>query len=241
VLAGWTVVDLTAPLSSRTVMWPGEDPPQADVVDRHDRDGSYSRRVTLGEHSGTHFDAPVHFAPGAEAVADIPADRLVVPLRVLDITGRIGDDPDGRLEPADVAEHEQDHGVIGAGCAVFLRTGWDRYRDDRSSYAGPEGDLRFPGFGVAAARLLVEERGAVGLGIDTLGIDPGRAHDFPVHRHVSLPQGVWHLENLIDLQALPAAGAWAVVGVPRLVDASGFPARVLALVPTSRATRPPGS
>lgn len=239
--AGWTVVDLTAPLSSRTVMWPGEEPPRAEVVDDHERDGSFSRRVTLGEHSGTHFDAPVHFAPGAETVADVPPDRLVVPLRVLDITGRIGDDPDGRLEPRDISAHEQEHGAIEAGCAVFLRTGWDRFRHDSGAYAGPDADLRFPGFGVAAARLLVEERGVVGLGIDTLGIDPGQAPDFPVHRHVSLPQGVWHLENLIDLHAVPATGAWAVVGVPRLVDASGFPARVLALVPTSRAARPRGS
>ena len=99
----------------------------------------------------------------------------------------------------------------------------------------------FPGFGVAAARLLVEERGAVGLGVDTLGIDAGRAHDFPVHRHVSLPRGVWHLENLVDLHAVPAVGAWAVVGVPRVVGASGFPARVLALVPVARPGPPPRS
>lgn len=237
-LATWTVVDLTASLSTGTVMWPGEDPPRAEVVDRHDRDGSFSRRVTLGEHSGTHFDAPVHFSPGAEAVADITADRLVVPLRVLDIARRVGNDPDVRLEPADVAEHEQEHGAIEAGCAVFLRTGWDRFRHDRTAYAGPDTDLRFPGFGVAAARLLVAEREVVGLGIDTLGIDPGQASDFPVHRHVSLPQGVWHLENLVDLHTVPATGAWVVVGVPRLVGASGFPARVLALVPPSRAKRP---
>lgn len=240
-LAGWTVVDLTAPLSADTVMWPGEDPPRAEVVDRHDREGSYSRRVTLGEHSGTHLDAPVHFAPGADAVADITADRLVVPLRVLDIAARVGTDPDRRLEPADVAAHEAEHGRVEDGCAVFLRTGWDRYRDDRTAYAGPDGDLRFPGFGVAAARLLVEERGAVGLGVDTLGIDAGRADDFPVHRHVSLPRGVWHLENLVDLHAVPAVGAWAVVGVPRVVGASGFPARVLALVPVARPGPPPRS
>jgi kynurenine formamidase len=227
------VVDLSALLSPSTVMWPGEEPPHAVVVDEHERDGSFSRRVSLGEHSGTHFDAPVHFDPDGAPVDAVPAGRLVVPLRVVDISDRIGDDPDGRAEPADVARHERQHGTVPPGCAVFLRTGWDALRGDPEAYAGPQGDLRFPAFGVDAARLLVEERGVVGLGVDTLGIDPGRERGFPIHRDVSLPRGVWHLENLVDLHAVPPAGAWVVVGVPRIVGASGFPARVLALVPSS--------
>ena len=234
-LDSFTVVDLSAPLSPDTVMWPGEEPLVAVDVETHERDGSFSRRVTLGEHTGTHFDAPVHFAPDGASVDEIPGDRLVVPLRVIDIGGRIGDDPDGELEPADVDAHERRHGTIASGCAVFLRTGWDSRRLDRAAYAGSEGRLRFPGFGVAAARILVDQRAVVGLGVDTLGIDPGQAHALPVHRYVSLPSGVWHLENLVHLDAVPAHGAWVVVGVPRVVGASGFPARVLALVPAAAA------
>lgn len=226
-----TVVDLTAVLSPSTVMWPGEAPPSAHVVDELLRDGSYGRQVTLGEHSGTHFDAPAHFAEHGAAVAQVPAERLVVPLRVVDIADRVGDDASAALTVAEVLENEESHGPVPAGCAVFLRTGWDLRRDDRDAYAGPPGELAFPGFGVAAARLLVEQRRVVGLGVDTLGVDPGCASDFPVHRDVSLPAGVWHVENLVALDAVPAAGAWVVVGVPRIADASGFPARVLALVP----------
>ena len=131
---------------------------------------------------------------------------------------------DTTLSISDLAEHEERHGRIGNGCAVFLRTDWH-------GRVGGEG-LRFPGFGVDAARLLAEERGVVGLGIDTLGIDPGRATDFPIHRDVTLPRGVWHVENLTRLSEVPPVGSWAVIGVPRIGGASGFPARVLALVPS---------
>ncbi|MDH4353077.1 MAG: cyclase family protein [Actinomycetota bacterium] len=230
-LTGLTVVDLTAELSPDTVMWPGEAPPRAVVTDRHERDGSFSREITLGEHSGTHFDAPVHFTRGAPTVAEVAPDRLVLPVRVIDISARAARDPDAELTLADVEAHERDCGPIAAGAAVFLRTDWDLRAGAVEDDGGPAGDLRFPGFGPAAARLLVGDRGVLGLGIDTLGIDPGRATDFPVHRDVSLPRGVWHLENLVGLAAVPPVGAWVFVGVPKVAGASGFPARVLALVP----------
>jgi len=104
----------------------------------------------------------------------------------------------------------------------FLRTDWP----------GPAGTdvLHFPGFGVDAATLLVE-RGVVGLGIDTLGIDPGEVADFSVHRSVTLPRGVWHVENLTNLDRLPAVGAWIVALPMKIADGSGAPVRVVAFVP----------
>ncbi len=235
-LTGFRVVDLTAELSSDTVMWPGGDPPRAVVTDEHERDGSFGREVTLDEHSGTHFDAPVHFAPGAQTVSEVPADQLVLPLHVIDISAHAARDPDTELTVAEVEDHESHFGEIAPGAAVFLRTGWDLRAGNVEQYTGPPGQLRFPGFGLSSARLLVDGRGVLGLGIDTLGIDPGFATDFPVHRDVSLPRGVWHLENLVGLGAVPPVGAWVFVGVPKLAGASGFPARVLALVPPDTLT-----
>ncbi|MFZ0324404.1 MAG: cyclase family protein [Actinomycetes bacterium] len=230
-----TVVDLSAPLSELTVLWPGETPIQATVLDSHDVSGSYSRRVSLPEHIGTHLDAPCHYAPGGATVSEIPVGRLVRPLVVIDISTAIGDDADAVLTTAMVEDHERRFGRVSRGCAVFLRTGWDGRRGDAAAYRGcltdDERDLHFPGFGVTAAELLVEARGVVGLGIDTLGIDAGHDLAAPVHRGVSLPRGVWHVENLVNLGEVPPTGAWVVVGVPRVVDGSGFPARVIALVP----------
>lgn len=220
------VIDLTRTLDDSTVLWPGTPRLSVESSESIDRDGSFTRRVTLDEHSGTHFDAPSHFVVGAAHVADVPAGDLVRPLHVIDFSREASADPDAALAPSHVEAHESVHGRIASGSAVFLRTDW------------PDGEqlepLRFPGFGVPAAAMLVSERGVVGLGIDTLGIDPGVAVEFPVHRDVTLPSGIWHVENLTNLAAVPPVGAWAVVGVPRIAGASGFPARVLALVPDPR-------
>lgn len=219
------VIDLTRRLDGASRLWPGTVPLTAETLERIDTDGAFTRRVTLDEHSGTHFDAPSHFAAGAQHVADVPVEQLVRPLSVIDFTTQSASNPNAALATEDIDEHEARHGRIDEGAAVFLRTD---FRPDSAH------EMQFPGFGVDAARLLVDRRAAMGLGIDTLGIDPGCAVDFPVHRDVTLPRGVWHVENLTNLAAVPPVGAWVVVGVPRIAEASGFPARVMALLPQSR-------
>lgn len=216
------VVDLTRTLDETTSLWPGIPPLMVESVETIAVDGSFSRRVTLDEHSGTHFDAPSHFRDGAAHVADVPADKLVGPLHIIDFTDQSSEDPDAELNVADIERHEAVNGVVVAGAVVFLRTDWDHQREDEL--------MRFPGFGVDSARLLVQ-RGVIGLGTDTLSVDPGRAAGSPVHRNVTLPSGVWHVENLTNLASVPSSGAWAVVGVPKVGGASGFPVRVFAIIP----------
>ncbi len=229
-LGSFTVVDLSQPLGPETVMWPGAPAPVAEDLATFADSGYFARLLHVFEHSGTHFDAPCHMVEGTATVAEVPAHSLIVPARVLDISGEVGEDADSVLSVEQVKTHEAAHGDIPAGSAVLLRTGWEDRNTDPHAYAGPPGDLRFPGFGVGAAQYLVD-RGVVGLGIDTLGIDAGCATSFPVHKEVSHPRGVWHLENLTNLKALPPVGAWVFVGVPKLVGGSGCPSRVLALVP----------
>ena len=225
------VVDLTIPLDSTIVMWPGAPAPEAETLVTVQHDGYFARRVSFFEHSGTHFDAPCHFIEGGRSVDQVPVDSLVRPIAVIDISDRLGDDADGELTLADVKNFESTHGAIPQGCAVLLRTGWEEFNRDELRYAGKPGDLRFPGFGVEAAQYLVDKCKVVGLGIDTLGIDPGIATSFPVHFLVTHPKGLWHLENLQNLKKLPPLGAWIVVGVLPLVGGSGSPARVIALIP----------
>lgn len=220
------VVDLTQPLGPGTPVWPGEEPLAATVRWTVAADGAYGRRIDLPEHLGTHFDAPAHFAADGATVEAIAADRLVVPVRVVDIAERCQDDPDALVTAADLDAHEAAHGALPAGSALLARTGWDRHLGDPARYVG---DLRFPGFGADAAARAVA-RGLVGLGIDTLSVDRGADAAYPVHL-TTLPAGLWHLEGLVGLDALPPSGATLVVGVPPVADASGFPARVLALLP----------
>lgn len=225
------VVDLTQPLDSNTVMWPGAPAPVAETILTVAHDGFYNRKITVVEHAGTHFDAPCHMVEGQATVDQIAADRLVRPLVVIDVSDRIAGDPDGVLELDDVRAFEEKNGRIPEDAAIFIRTGWEEFNTDPARYANYPDELKFPGFGPEAARFLVEERRAAGLGTDTLGIDPGVATDFVVHRKISHAKGLWHVENLMNLSKVPPLGAWVVVGVVKLVDGSGGPCRVFALVP----------
>jgi len=145
----------------------------------------------------------------------------------IDARALCADDPTWVLSAVDVEAWEAEHGRVPAGAAVLLCTGWDEHVADPARYLGEP--LAFPGFGGDAARLLVERR-AAGLGIDTLSVDAGSATAFPVHR-AALAAGLWQLEGLVGLDAVPAVGATLVVGALRLPGSSGTPARVLALVP----------
>jgi kynurenine formamidase len=219
------VIDLTQPLGPETVLWPGSAPLEARVVSRIETEHSYARQITTPEHAGTHLDAPSHFAPGGSHVDQVPAERLVAPCVVIDVRAECARDPGFVIEREHVEAAERQDGSVAAGSAVLALTGWDRYSGDAEKYV--RGD--FPGFGASAAELLIEH-GVVGIGIDTLGVDPGAATDYPVH-NMTLPAGLWHLEGLVNLAALPLRGALLVVGALKLVDGSGAPARVFALLP----------
>ncbi len=219
------VIDLTQPLGPETVLWPGSVPLEARVLSRIETEHSYARQITTPEHAGTHLDAPSHFAVGGANVDAIPAERLVAPAVVIDVQAECEADPNFAIGREHVEEAERRDGPIEAGSAALALTGWDKFLSDGERYVGGA----FPGFGAGAAELLIE-RGVVGLGIDTLGVDPGGATDYPVHT-LTLPAGLWHLEGLVNLAALPPRGALLVVGALRLVDGSGTPARVFALLP----------
>src|SRR5690606_8705321 len=104
------------------------------------------------EHGGTHLDAPIHFAEGRLTSDRIPLDELIAPAVVIDVAANASADPDYRLTPADIATFERQHGRIGEGTIVLLRTGWSTRWPDRKAYLGDDtpGDasnLHFPSFG----------------------------------------------------------------------------------------------
>jgi kynurenine formamidase len=224
------VIDLSAPLSADTVLWPGLGTVGVETLFEVESDGFYGRRLSLPEHSGTHLDAPAHFAADGARADEIPVERLVVPCAVLDVRARCAEDPDYALSRADVEELEARDGPLPDGGAVLLSTGWADRAGDAAAWLGAEAPdrLLFPGFGASAATLFVE-RGLTGIGIDTAGVDRGSDTAYPVHS-TTLPAGLWHLEGLVNLEAVPARGALLVVGALKLAGGSGAPARVLALV-----------
>jgi kynurenine formamidase len=226
-LAPDRLIDLTQPLGPATVLWPGSRPFATETTVDHDTHGAYARDLALPEHAGTHIDAPFHFARGGATADQLPLAALVRPAVRLDVRELVGDDPAFALAAVQVEEIERREGEIPPGSAVLVHTGWDRFVGDPERYGGGS-HTAFPGLTAGAARLLVR-RGVVGIGIDTLGIDPGESSTFAAHR-ITMPAGLWHAEGLVGLERVPPRGAWLVVGALPIVDGSGAPARVFAVV-----------
>lgn len=226
------VVDLTYPLSDKFPRWPGDTRTfEARTHGTVEKDGYFTRDVWMLEHYATHMDAPAHFPPGKGTVDQIAVERLFGPAVVIDVTQDARDNADYRLTTRRIERWESQHGRIAPGSIVLLRTGWATRAKNEESYrnAGDGASMRFPGFSVESAKLLIE-RGAVGLGIDTMSVDYGRSKDFEVHK-ASHGAGLYHLENLADMSALPEAGAFLVVAPIKLEGGSGGAVRVFAILP----------
>jgi kynurenine formamidase len=226
------VVDMTYAINGKLPAWPGDGRTfEAKVEATPEKDGYFARSFWTLEHYGTHMDAPAHFPPGKEYLDQIPVAHLFAPAVVIDVRDEAAKDPDYRLRVMRVEKWEALHGRIPAGAVVLLRTGWTSRWPDQGRYRNMDaaGVMHFPGFSVEAARLLIE-RGAVGLGIDTLSIDYGPSKVFEVHR-VTLPAGLYQLENLANLDQLPDAGAFVISAPIKLEGGSGGPVRVFAILP----------
>ena len=237
-LSTYRMVDLTHAYGSRTVYWPTS--PTKFSLERlaygKTEAGYFYAANTLctPEHGGTHLDAPLHFAEGNRSADQVPLEQLIAKAVVIDARPQAEKERDYRLTREDVLAFEKAHGRIAAGTIVLLRTGWSRHWPDAKAYLGDDtpGDsskLSFPSYGVDAARLLVEERRVAALGIDTASIDYGRSTDFQVHR-VAAAQNVPGLENLTNLDQLPATGALVIALPMKIEGGSGGPLRAVALV-----------
>jgi kynurenine formamidase len=183
------------------------------------------------EHAGTHMDAPIHFSENGASVEQIAAADLVVPLTVIDVAAKAAQNPDYQVLPDDLLAWEKANGRLPDGCCVAMHSGWAKYADDESKFTGRDvgGGLHFPGFGGDAAVWLIKERRVLGIAVDTLSLDHGASKDFKAHYNW-LPSGRWGLENVANLDRVPANGATLVVGMPKVKDATGGPARLFALV-----------
>ncbi|MGH7502852.1 MAG: cyclase family protein [Longimicrobiales bacterium] len=237
-LATARIVDLSHAFDGQTIYWPTSPSRfELDTLSFGITEGGwfYSANVlSTPEHGGTHLDAPIHFSATGEDAASVPLDRLIGPAVVLDIRDQAAADADYRLTVADVEAWEAEHGRIEAGAVVLLRTGWSSRWPDAATYLGSTvpGDatnLHFPSYGEESARLLVEERGVAVLGADVASIDYGLSADFIVHR-IAAAANVAGLENLTNLDALPAEGAWVIALPMKVAGGSGGPLRAIALM-----------
>jgi kynurenine formamidase len=240
------VVDLTQPLGPATPViglppvFASSPGASVDVISRYDERGPawYWNVLRFGEHTGTHFDAPVHWITGRDlpdnACDTIPARRFVGPAVVIDATREVTANPDHLLTPQALEAWEARHGRIEAGSWVLLRTDWSKRTDPEAFLNVTATGPHTPGFDAAASRLLALERDVLGVGVETVGTDAGQAGTFdpPFPNHAIMHgAGKFGLASLCNLDQLPPRGAIVIAAPLKIVNGSGSPVRVLAITP----------
>jgi len=239
------VIDLSQPLGPSTpvIGLPDIFAPSPGVtietISRYDEKGPawYWNTLRFGEHTGTHFDAPVHWITGKDlpqnACDTIPARRFVGPACVIDVTADVARNADFLLTVARIEAWEREHGRIPAGAWVLLHTGWSARIGAAFINAGADGP-HSPGFYAAASRLLAHDRDVLGVGVETIGTDAGQAGTFdpPFPNHTIMHgAGKFGLASLCNLDQLPPTGSIVVAAPLKIVNGSGSPLRVLAIAP----------
>jgi kynurenine formamidase len=243
------VVDLTQTLTPEfpQIALPPEmgqcAPFRIEQVSRYDERGPgwYWNNFSCGEHTGTHFDAPIHWISGRDlpnnAVDTIPVQHFVAAACVIDCSAQTAVDPDYLMTVADIEAFEAAHGTIPSGAWVLMRTDWSKrwsQNNDAQAYQNFDADGQHtPGPSTEAVRFLVEQRGVLGFGSEAIGTDAGQGYHlrppYPCH---SLMHGAgrYGLQCLTNLDLLPATGALLLSAPLKIEQGSGSPLRVLALV-----------
>ncbi len=234
------IIDLTHTLEAGSPYWPEKTPGSpfhTSVATTYAEDGYFTRNLAIPEHFGTHLDAPLHFVANRESADRISVEKFFAPAVVIDVSSAVEQDSDYRVTAQDIERWIDRHGAIPSGALVLFRTGWAARWPSQEKYmnADADGVLHFPGLSLEAASFLLDHAQPVGIGIDTASVDYGPSRDCPVH-NLTLPAGIYHLENVANLDRLPATG-FSIVALPlKLGGGSGAPARVVALIPSESET-----
>ena len=216
-------VDLTHPMKAGMPVWPTHPHYCQEMVESWDRgDPACNHALVMSEHTGTHFDAPVHFIRGGATIAEIPVERFFGRMARIDARDC---GPRQAVNPERILAFEAEHGAIKAGDAVFFHFGWDRFWDDPGDHASFLAD--WPGLSRQACDLLIE-RGARIVGTDCLSVDCFGTEDFPAHNAL-LSAGILIGENFARLGELPPFSFLITLPLP-IENGTGSPLRAVALI-----------
>jgi kynurenine formamidase len=239
------VVDLSQSLSPsfpQIVLPPEFDqcaPFRIEEISRYDDRGPawYWNNISFGEHTGTHFDAPVHWITGRDlpdnATDSLPARTFVAPACVVDCSAQAARDADFLLTVDQLRAWEANHGRIAEGSWLLMRTDWSKRSDPVAYQNFDAAGQHTPGPDVAAVEFLVHERKVIGFGSETIGTDAGQAAHFrppyPCHS-IMHGNGRFGLQCLANLDLLPPTGALVIAAPLKILHGSGSPVRALAIV-----------
>ena len=225
------LIDLSHAIDPDMPLWPGDPPTEFATIADGEIDSFYLRKISIGEHTGTHITAPITFHPSGRSIDELPAESLIAPGITVDIRRKTSSNPDYRISISDLVNWERKYGPISEGCIILALTGWSQKWNNPEKYLGQNAkrQLHFPGFSLEATHFLLDSRKINGLGIDTHGIDPGEDNTFSVSK-LMLEEPRIVLANLTNLHQLPPTGFTLIIGTLKLRGGSGSPAAVLALI-----------
>ncbi len=228
------VIDLTHALSESSPYWPDPsgNPFDYDTIFAQPSGAPGMGKYSTPEHYGTHMDAPIHSSDNQLSVDMLGPKELFGSAAVIDISVQSSTNADYTLSLDDIKNWEKEFGAIPDRAIVLLSTGWSKKWNDYSAYKNEdeEGKMHFPGFSVEAATFLVTERNILGIGIDDFSVDAAIADGFPVHGIVN-GAGKFHLENVANVDQLPATGAYIITAPIKLEGGSGGQVRIFAVIP----------
>jgi arylformamidase len=201
-------IDVTVAIRDGMVCWPDNPPVVVERVQDIARgDGANVTKLSLGVHTGTHVDAPVHFDSNAVGVDAIPLAALCGPARVIAIADR-----------REVSVRELEAASIVAGERILLRTHNSPHAWRQPTFVEDAVHLT-----LVAARWLATHR-VLTIGIDYLSVGGFAAANGEAVHHALLDAGVWIIEGL-DLTHVPP-GPCELMCLPlKIAGADGAPAR----------------
>lgn len=202
------IVDLSHAFQPGQPRFPGDPDQVTETIADIETDGFLMHRYAIVGPWGTHVDAPSHFDPSGRTLDQLDTAETVLPLYVLSFHTL------GLIKEEDILLFEDEHGQIAANSFVAAHTGW---------IWGAGGTA--PGWSIPALEFL-HDRGVLAIGHDLPDTDPElHAQSWWLHHDH------WQVENLTNLDQVPATGATIVCAFPVPVGGASFPIRPLALIP----------
>ena len=208
------VVDLTMKIMPSMRVFSGSPQPSFIAWSKFDIHGYDSEVMFLSTHTGTHMDAPSHFAPGMPSIDKIPPDRFVssaVLIKVPKRANQLIELEDIRKGLSSIKQHD----------TVVFMTGWEK------QIASKNFMTKNPGLSADVAKYLVRKK-VNAIAIDGPSIDAGFDSKFTTHR-ILLPAGVLAVENLCNLGSVEKERFMLVTNPLNLAGATGSPVRALAI------------
>lgn len=234
-------VDLTHAFAPGIPHWPGFPEETRETLYWYEpREGTlgsgfFAEKYCHVGQWGTHVDPPAHFIKGFRTVDQIDPKEMFLPLVIIDVHDKVAKNPDYTIAIGDIKAWEKKHGKIPEGAFVAMRTDWSKRWPDSDAMANKDkqGISHYPGWSLSVLQYLYEERHITASGHEPTDTDPGIAtskDDYSLENYI-LQQNHYQIELLTNLDRVPEAGALVMVSFPKPMGGSGFPARVIAILP----------